>query len=395
MLLHLNVPGFQAAIHQVHEPGLRRHPVAVAVDASEQAPLLAVSGEARAAGVHGRMRCFEARRRCPELIVRLPDAERARVVQAAITAAALRYTPLVASTPGQLDVDLAGSEDLWRTGLVPGEVLNGALSQAVVIARTLRQALSDDLGLSCSIGGGSRPFTARIAERLARGRASTPCRVVVLADDQETSITDPLPVHWLPATTTLLDHLVFRNITTIGAARRLGEDGLATVGGEAGRALHAHLHGTAALLPASLDAEASLSAASGTGAGGAGPRQVLQLLAGLAQQLGASLRRRHLAATRLSLTVRWGVGATQHVALVPSYQIRDDRDLVHLGERLLVKAGDRGIPWTWLRLTASGLCADEEQAGIFSLDCPLFERPAIASGTEANPVAAAAFVVGP
>ena len=47
MFLHLQIPGFHAAVHQAAEAGLRGRPVAVAVDAGPQAPLFATSVETR------------------------------------------------------------------------------------------------------------------------------------------------------------------------------------------------------------------------------------------------------------------------------------------------------------------------------------------------------------
>ncbi|MBA2479037.1 MAG: DNA polymerase IV, partial [Planctomycetes bacterium] len=51
MFLHLSIPGFHAAVHQAASAALRDRPVAVAVDAGEQAPLFAVSLEGRSEGV--------------------------------------------------------------------------------------------------------------------------------------------------------------------------------------------------------------------------------------------------------------------------------------------------------------------------------------------------------
>ncbi|MBA3710212.1 MAG: DNA polymerase IV, partial [Planctomycetes bacterium] len=56
MLLHLSIPGFHAAVHQAATSLLRDRPVAVAVDAGDQAPLFAVSLEGQAEGVWPGMR---------------------------------------------------------------------------------------------------------------------------------------------------------------------------------------------------------------------------------------------------------------------------------------------------------------------------------------------------
>jgi DNA polymerase-4 len=366
MFLTLSMQGFQALVHQVHEPGLRGRPVVAAVSTADQAPLLAASAEARAVGVRERMRLAEAKRICPGVIVRLPDAERARAVQAAVVRCAAAYTPLVASAPGRWDIDLAGSEELWRS-LDPDGRIPAPADHALAVALRLRASLLRELALDPLIGIGAHPLAAFLAARLGDSPHAVTGVVRILPEDEARRF-DPLPIHWLPTTASLLDHLVFMHVLTIGDLRRLGCEALATIGGAAGRALHALVHDADPSLPASLDAEPSLSAATGTGVGGAGPAEVLNLLAGIAQELGHTLRGRHLAATRLGLTARWGIGTTRHVALAPGYQVRADRDLIHLGERLLVLAGEGDRPWTWLRLTASGLCAGEEQHTLFAID---------------------------
>ena len=54
---------------------------------------------------------------------------------------------------------------------------------------------------------------------------------------------------------------------------------------------------------------------------------------------------------------------------------RSDRDLVHLAECLLVRAGEHRLPWSWLRLTATGLVAAEDQHGLFTLTAVPWDLP--------------------
>jgi hypothetical protein len=204
---------------------------------------------------------------------------------------------------------------------------------------------------------------------------------LIRAEDEQRAI-DPLPVHDLPSGVSLLDQLVFMHCRTIGDVRRLGLEGLETIGGTAGRALHAALTGQDMTMPASMDGEAHLSACASTGSEGVDARRVMPLLHSIARQLGHRLRRHHVAATRLTLAVKWGIGTTKQVHLTPIYQVRTDRDLVHAAECLLVKAGEERLPWAWLRLTATGLVEAEEQHDLFSLALPPWlrgQRPALAA----------------
>lgn len=373
MFLHLHLPGFQAVAHQVYEPNLRRRPVVVAVSLAEHAPVLACSYEAWAGGLRPGMRLGQTRQRMPEVQVRLPDADRARRMQASIASAALAFSPLVSSTPGRWDVDLDGTETFWSTRLNPRRQIADPAIQALTIADAIGKRILDDLGQAPCIGIAAHPLAARLAALRATRELGRSNLLLIRPEDEARAI-DVLPVHDLPTGTSLLDQLVYMGCLTIGDVRRLGADGLSVTGGIAGRALHAALMGQDQLLPSSLDGEAHLSACTGTIAGGADEQNVLQLLQTTAQQLGHHLRRYHVAATRLSLTVKWGIGATRQVIKPLAYQVRANRDLIHIAESLLVKAGEHHLPWSWLRLTATGLVTAEDQQDIFTLTAPPWQR---------------------
>lgn len=266
-------------------------------------------------------------------------------------------------------MDLEDTESFWDALLLPGRRIGSAVGQARLIAERIRERLSDDLGRAPFIGIGAHPLAARLAARLAAQEPGHAGIALIRAEDEVRAI-DPISIHALPAAIPLLDQLTFMGCLTVGAVKRLGIDGLATLNGVHGRALHAALTGQDQLLPASLDGEAQVSACSGTVAGGTDARGVLQLLHGIAQQLGHRLRQRHVAATTLTLAVKWGIGATKVVSLTPSYQVSTNRDLIHLAECLLVKAGDHHLPWSWLRLTGTGLVAAEDQHNLFTLSAP-------------------------
>src|ERR1043165_2619662 len=155
MFLHLHIPGFQAFAHQVVEPGLRRRPVAVVVSPAPDAPLLACSHEAWTYGLRPGLRLSEAQEQCPGIVSLLPDADRARSVQADVCAAAHTFTPLVASTPGRWDVNLDATEEFWCSRLLAnGSALTSAVGQARVIAQRLQERIAADLGRAPFIGIG-------------------------------------------------------------------------------------------------------------------------------------------------------------------------------------------------------------------------------------------------
>lgn len=374
MHLHLHLPGFQAFVHQMHERALRRRPVVVPVSASATAPLIACSHEAWSCGIRPGMRLPEAMRLAPELVVRLPHAGRASDVQGEIASVLKEFSPLVASTPGRWDMDLRTTEGFWRDRLIQGRVIESGLAQARLIAEQVGQRLQEDLGRSPHIGVGAHVLAARVAAKLAAQQEGSSSVAIIRPEEEQRTI-DLFSVHALPIPIPLLDHLVFMNCLRVGEVRQLGVQGLATITTSVGRALHAMLHGHDQRLPASQDGEAHLSAQTGTGVGGADAKAVLPLLHSIAQQVGHLLRSHHVAATRLTLSVKWGMGTTRHVVFTPAYQVCSDRDLKHVAECLLVKAGEEPHPWTWLRLAATGLVEAEDQQDLFRLSSPAWSQP--------------------
>lgn len=367
MFLHVRLPGFHALVHQVQTPSLRRRPVVVATDRGDQAPLLACSPEAYGAGIDRRLRVSSARQRCAEIVVCLPDQHGARRLQADVAAAALEITPLVASGPGHWVVDLRGSESFWSSRLIRGQSVTDPMEQACLLAERIHARIQDDLALTPRIGVAARPLAAFLATRLADLAQPPRNAIVPVPPSEEAGLLDLLPVHHLPISTTLKDHLVFLHCHTIGDVRRLGTNGLRTLAGATGAVIAEQLLGDEHLLPASLDPAPSCLAEATLGESAHAPRDVLAVLTSLAQQVGERLRRYHVAATTLSLTVRWGPGSTRHSSIPTGYQVREDRDLAHLAEHLLVSSDISEPSCAWMRLVASGLCAAEDQQDLFRL----------------------------
>jgi DNA polymerase-4 len=370
MFIHLVIPGFHAALHQAREPGLRGRAVAVAVDGGAQAPLFAVSLEARAAGILPGLRADQARRRCPELAIRTSDPEQAEEAQRALSALCASCAPLVgAAGAGRFDIDLGGTEPYWG-GRLPAACAASPAAQARHLAELCVSRCAGELRLPAHAGTGHRLLSARLAARLARDPALAVRGVHALAATaaQELPAIDPLPADWLSeCTAESAATLRGCGITTIGALRPLALGDLTMMLGAVAAGLHATLHGTVPdMVPPQVDPEPSLNAATRCGAGGAGDAEARQLVRALARELGVKLRARQLACTMLTFSGRWLDHRVAQTTLPGGYQLRHDHELFVLAERLLARARTRRVAWERLRLSASGLCAAEEQQELFA-----------------------------
>ncbi|MBK7925768.1 MAG: hypothetical protein IPJ95_19385 [Gemmatimonadetes bacterium] len=71
-VLYVDPPAFCTTVEGLVAPALRSRPVVVAAPGADRATVLALSLEARRAGITRGMPVAEARKRCPDVIIRPP-----------------------------------------------------------------------------------------------------------------------------------------------------------------------------------------------------------------------------------------------------------------------------------------------------------------------------------
>ena len=162
-ILHVDIDAFLASVEQLRDPSLLGRPVAVGTGV-----VASRSYEAKRRGVETAMPLHEARRRCPELIVRAGDA---RLVE--------RYRQKVAEVLRQFApvVEVCSLDDFYAdlTGVSPGVVqalvapaqTSGGRSLAA-LSREIRRRVRAETGLSVAQGLGSTRTVARLATTKAK-----------------------------------------------------------------------------------------------------------------------------------------------------------------------------------------------------------------------------------
>jgi DNA polymerase-4 len=339
MFLHLHVPGFHAAVHQALDATLRGHPVAVAVDAGDQAALFDVSQEAAAAHIWPGVRVAAARRRCPRLHVVTPQPTWYHRAHRALQEAAVAAAPRVGGRPGSLDVDLTGTEGVWRQacGSVDAQV------QAGWWAARLHHQIRQQLHLPVSIGVAGRVRIARLAALAARSHADGLCRVPLGA---ELTTIAPWPVRWLrdlsyPA----LQALAACGMATIGAVAALPEPAMRHLLGAEADFLVTLLAGADEPTVPVLDTPSrEVAATVEAGVAGADAAQAELLVRDLAREVGFRLRADGSACTRLTLSGTWLDGRTASRSSALRRQLCHDDALAQLAVELL-QALQRRVAW--------------------------------------------------
>ncbi len=222
-ILHVDLDAFFASVEQRDNPELRGRPVIVGGAGGEDARgvVSAASYEARAFGVHSAMSLREAYRRCPHGVFVPVHGRRYQAASREVMAILRRFTPQV--EPISIDeafLDVTGSAALFGDG--PS------------IARQIKAAVRDEVGLTVSVGVASTKLVAKIASDLRK-----PDGLVVVPHGGEAEFLRPLPIERLwgvgEKTAAVLAEYSVRTIGDLAAlppdllVRRFGKHGASLV----------------------------------------------------------------------------------------------------------------------------------------------------------------------
>ena len=176
-ILHVDLDAFFAAVEQRDRPELRGKPVIVGGGGpSDRGVVSAASYEARVFGVHSAMPLREAGRLCPHGIFLPVDGAKYLGVSREVMTILRRFTPLV--EPISIDeafLDVTASRALFGDG--------------AAVARLIKDAVHDEIGLTISVGVARTKLVAKIASDLRK-----PDGLVVVAVGEEAAFLAPLPI---------------------------------------------------------------------------------------------------------------------------------------------------------------------------------------------------------
>ncbi len=211
-ILHADLDAFYASVEQRDDPRLRGRPVIVGGGV-----VLAASYEAKACGIRTAMAGREARRLCPRAVVVPPRFQAYTEASKAVFRIFQETAPVVeALSIDEAFLDVRGMEHISG---VP-----------VQIARRLRGAVREEVGLPITVGVARTKFLAKVASAVAK-----PDGLLVVEPEREMAFLHPLAVErlWGVGRVTAAK-LHAAGINNVGQIARLDEHQLALLLGVAG-----------------------------------------------------------------------------------------------------------------------------------------------------------------
>ena len=228
IILHCDLNCFYASVELLSYPDLRDVPVAVCGDPSSRHGIILAKNEpAKRCGVQTAETIWQAKKKCPALVLLPPHHDRYRAYSKKVNAIYEQYTDLV--EPFGIDeswLDVTGSLHLFG-------------GDAPALADTLRRRVREELGLTLSVGVSFNKVFAKLGSDYKKPDATT-----VISRENWEEIVWPLPVGDLlfvgGAARKLLSQY---GIKTIGDLAACPPDMLESLMGKLGTQLHEYACG--------------------------------------------------------------------------------------------------------------------------------------------------------
>jgi DNA polymerase-4 len=301
-VLFVDPPAFCTTLEGLVSPELGSRPLAVAPPAADRATLLALSEEARRAGLVRGMPVRKAQRLCPDLIVLPPNPQLYARASRALHEILRVFAPTIEPRGyGHAFLDLTGTGRLFGP---PQDV-----------AARIRREAQERLRLPLSVGIASNKLVSQAAIKANRRSNES---LLYVPGGGERGFLAPQPLDVLPELdATMRARLDDYQLELIGEVAAIRESALCAVFGKAGRLLGARARGIdpRPVLPPERRSEFHIAHTLATDTNDLGVLNPMLRL--MSERLGHRLRRRGLTARRLRLEATYA----DYTASVRSIQL--------------------------------------------------------------------------
>lgn len=358
VILHVDMNCFYASVEMAYDPSLKGKPLAIAGNPEERRGIIVTcSYEARGFGVKTTMPLWEAKKLCPQLIVKKPNFDRYRAASMGMFEILNQYSSLV--EPVSIDEGYVDITESYEFG-TPLE-----------IAETIQKQLIKQLDLPCSIGVAPNKFLAKMASDMKK-----PMGITVLRKRDVPVILWPLEVEQMHGVGKKTgEKLRSIGIQTVGDLAKADEMKLKMILGINGPRLKERANGIDKR-PVDPDAAAEFKS---IGNSTTLPRDVsnqqelFQVLEKLAEKVSTRLKRKKVLTTSLSIMIRYKNRKTITRSKKLPNPIQKKDEIVVIAKQLFLKHWN-GDPIRLLGITGMDLL--EENEAVKQLDLFSFEHEA-------------------
>lgn len=347
IILHCDLNCFYASVELLSHPELREVPVAVCGDpGSRHGVVLAKNEPAKRCGVQTAETIWQARKKCPDLVLLPPHHQLYREYSRRVNAIYDEYTDLV---------EPFGIDESWLDVTNTLHLFGG---DARALADTLRRRIRRELGLTLSVGVSFNKVFAKMGSDYRKPDATT-----VISPENWKEIIWPLPVGSLlfvgSAARRLLKQYGVENVGQLAACKR---EMLESIMGKLGAQLYEYANGLdREAVRSRYDAEPVKSVGNGT----TFPQnlttrtQVQAGVAVLSDTVATRLRRHGLYAGGIQVTLRdpeFRDRSRQRQLSAPTHLIREltDAAMELVGELWKPPSPIRALTVTAIHLSEEG-----------------------------------------
>lgn len=355
-ILHCDLNAFFASVEEVRNSELRKYPVAVCGNPENRhGIILAKNEKAKAFGIKTAETIWQAQKKCPDLLLVPPHYKDYAKYSRIVNDIYLRYTDLV--EPFGIDeswLDVTGSAHLFGT---PRE-----------IADELRHVIKTETGLTISVGVSFSKAFAKLGSDYKKPDATT-----VITRENYKNIVWPLPVTDLLFVGKSAKKIFERlGISTIGELAQSSKESITSLLGKTGETIHDYANGIDLSPVQSAFAENDPKS---IGRGTTFPHDLTEIseirtgITVLSDDVAARLRKKHLLANVVTLTVREPNFKTTSRQKTLSSPTHLEHDITEACMELYMRYySARRLPVRMLTVTVSSLIS-EDTAGLlqFSL----------------------------
>lgn len=364
VILHVDMNSFYASVEMAYDQELKGKPLAIAGNPEERRGIIVTcSYEARKFGVKTTMPLWEAKKLCPDLIIKKPNFDRYRSASAAMFDLLRQYTDLV--EPVSIDegyIDITECSDL---------------GSPLQIAESIQKRILEQLDLPCSIGIAPNKFLAKTASDMKK-----PMGITVLRKRDISRLLWPLEVgemHGVGSKTA--DKLKSIGIHTIGGLAEANDIQLKALLGINGTRLKQRANGQdqRAVDPESVYDFKSIGNSTTLPRDVSNQIELLKVLDHLSDQVAARMKRKNAVAANISIMIRFKDRKTITRSQKLQNPISKKDEIAAAAKKLFLKHWN-GDPIRLLGITGTDLLeADQavKQLDLFSYEHDAKKEPLI------------------